>query len=143
MKVFSMLTAFLAADKAHRNVLVGPARMSRSEAEDCFLLKTRRRLLERYVNNELFVPLTPPDLYPGDVVRQKSMLLDPDTNEEIGSVHTLATILDKDVRLALGAYNITSGPRTGIINFQALIPNCEHCILRSSIVCHDTNLPCI
>lgn len=86
-------------------------------------MKTRRRLLERYVNNEKYISLEHPDLHPGDVVKQKSVLLGPETEEEMGSINTLATVLDPDVRLAHGAYNITSGPRIGVINFSALIPN--------------------
>ena len=51
------------------------------------------------------------------------MLLDPDTKEELGTCYTMANILDEDVRLAHGAYNITNGERKGIINFSALIAN--------------------
>jgi hypothetical protein len=119
-----MLTAaFVTVQQVHKDSLVGPLMTTKKEAEECFTLVVRRRLLERYVNNERYLPLTPPDLKPGDQVKQKSVLLDPDTNEEVGEVHTLANILDEDVRIAHGAYNITAGDRTGLINFSALIPN--------------------
>jgi hypothetical protein len=86
-------------------------------------LAVRRRLLERYINNERYLPLTPPNLEPGDTVKQKSVLLDPNTENEVGYVYTMANVLDEDVRLAHGAYNITAGDRTGLINFSALISN--------------------
>lgn len=122
MKIFPALTtAFLVGQK--RDTTVGPLKTTKSEAEECFVLKVRRRLLERYVNNELYLPIRHPDLHPGDTVKQKSLLLDPITEQELGTVHTLATVLDDDVRLAHGAYNITAGDRIGVINFSALIPN--------------------
>jgi hypothetical protein len=123
MKIFPLFTvAFLATDHSHK-AGVDPLKTTKKEAEECFTLKVRRRLLERFVNNERYLPLKHPDLHPGDIVKQKSLLLDPDTQSEVGIVHTLANMLDEDVRLAHGAYNITSGDRIGVINFSALIPN--------------------
>lgn len=119
-----MLTpAFVSILQVDKDSLVGPLMTTKREAEECFTLSVRRRLLERYINNERYLPLGPPDFKPGDQVKQKSVLLDPDTGEEVGTVYTLANILDEHVRLAHGAYNITAGDRTGLINFSALIPN--------------------
>lgn len=133
MKIFAMLSvAFLAHNTDRKTALLlggVPSSSSLSmmttkrEAEECFKLKVRRRLLKRFVNNEKYEGLDHPHLKPGDVVKQKSLLLDPVTKEEIGSVHTLANVLDDEVRLAQGAYNITKGKRIGVINFHAMIPN--------------------
>ena len=118
-----LAAAFVTVHRVDKDWRVGPLMTTKKEAEECFTLVVRRRLLERYINNERYLPLTPPDFKPGDQVKQKSVLLDPYTNEEVGMVYTLADILDEDVRLAHGAYNITAGDRTGLINFSALIPN--------------------
>jgi hypothetical protein len=130
MKIFSLITAFLATEPPrthHRSTTItatGPLPAARlPESDDCYLLPTRRRLIERSVNNVPFEGLGTPDLHPGDSVKQRSQLVDPETGEEIGVCHTLATVLDRDVRLAHGAYNISRGERVGVVNFQALIPN--------------------
>lgn len=123
MKVFSILTAFLSTSNHHRHPDVRSLQAARTEVEDCIIIPLRRRLLERSVNNKQYLGLEHPVLHPGDEVKQKSLLLDPVTKQEVGTVHTLATVLDPDVRLAHGAYNITVGPRIGLINFSALIPN--------------------
>jgi hypothetical protein len=94
-----------------------------SESEDWYLLPVRRVLVERHINNAPLEGLEAPNLRPGETVKQRSLLLEPETREEIDVCFTLATVLDQDVRLAHGAYNITRGERIGVINFQALIPN--------------------
>ena len=130
MKFFSFLTtAFLYKDQATRNQAITTKLLMQStqtsvdaERKECSIFTVRRRLLERSVNNKKYESLDPPDLHPGDVVKQKSSLLDPD-REEIGFVYTQADMLDDDYRLAHGAYVITKGDRIGMINFSALIPN--------------------
>lgn len=95
-----------------------------AERKECAVFTVRRRLLERTVNHRASESLVEvPDLRPGDVVAQKSALLDPDTRETIGKVYTKADVLDGDYRLAHGAYVLDAGDRVGVINFSALIPN--------------------
>jgi hypothetical protein len=122
MKLFPVLAAAFLT-RVDKKSLSGPLGTTKREAEECFTLAVRRRLLERYINNKRYLPLTPPNLQPGDTVKQKSVLLDPSTENEVGYVYTMANVLDEDVRLAHGAYNITAGDRTGLINFSALISN--------------------
>lgn len=131
MKFFPIFTAaFLAKEHANRQhdattYLMQSTATTRVDAErkECAVFSVRRRLLERSVNNQKCESLDPLDLHPGDAVKQKSDLLDPDTAEKIGFVYTQADVLDDDYRLAHGAYAITKGDRVGMINFSALIPN--------------------
>mgnify|MGYP000198939776 CR=1 FL=1 len=118
-----LTTAFIASNTKQIHDTTTVQMSIKNEAAECFKLPVIRRLQWRAVNNMEHVGLKHPVLRPGDVVKQKSLLLDPKTKEEIGTTHTLATVIDEDVRLAIGAYNITKGPRVGLINFQALIPN--------------------
>jgi hypothetical protein len=78
---------------------LGSLLTTKRELEECFELRVRRRLIDRYVNNQLYENLAHPHLVPGDQVKQKSVLLNPDNeNEEIGTVYNSATMLDDDVR---------------------------------------------
>jgi hypothetical protein len=128
MKIFpALVAAFLTRSHHSHDQRASSLLATKRELKECFKLRVRRRLIDRFVNNERYDGLAHPHLVPGDQVKQKSVLLNPDNpDEEIGTVYTLATILDDDVRLAHGshgAYNITRGDRIGVINFSALIPN--------------------